>query len=97
MSASPITGIETADLVDATHKFSGADLRAAVDAGVETAIAEEMKTGNDTRLSAEMLMTAIKAARPTTLEWLEQAANYATYGNASGLYDDLATYLKDHS
>jgi transitional endoplasmic reticulum ATPase len=93
----PTTGIETASLVEATHKFSGADLRAAVDAGIETAITEEMKTGNDTRLSAEMLMAAIKATRPTTLEWLEQAANYASYANASGLYDDLATYIKDHS
>ena len=42
-------------------------------------------------------MAAIKATRPTALEWLEQATNYASYANASGLYDDLAAYLKDHS
>ena len=59
------------------------------------AISEEMRTGKDTSLTGKMLATAIKATRPTTLEWIEQAAHYASYGNTSGVYDELADYLRE--
>jgi SpoVK/Ycf46/Vps4 family AAA+-type ATPase len=81
-------------VVAATDRFSGADLRAAIDAALELAIAEEMRTGKDTSLTGKMLLAAIKATRPTTLEWLDQASNYASYANNSGVYDELAEYLR---
>ena len=64
---------------------------------VEAAIAEEMRTGKNVTLSQKMLAKALKSQRPTTLEWLNQASNYASFANQSGLYDDLSQYLKDNT
>lgn len=92
----PTTGIDVAELVATTDKFSGADLRAAVDAAVETAIATEMRTGEDTRLSQEMLRSAVRSARPTTLEWLAQATGDCDRNKRADVYPALASYLKEH-
>jgi len=92
----PTTGIDVAELVAATDTFSGADLRAAIDAGIEMAIATEMQSGEDTRLSGEMLNTAIRSTHPTTLEWLEQATGDRSDSKRSDRFPDLTSYLKQH-
>ena len=40
------------------------------------------------------LAEALAEVRPTTLEWLSTARNYAKYSNAGGQYDDVAAFLK---
>jgi hypothetical protein len=40
------------------------------------------------------LIEAAREVRPTTLEWLTTARNYAKYSNAGGQYDDVAAFLK---
>ena len=89
----PAEKLDIEKLVKATEKFSGADLRLIVDSAVELAIAEEMRTGKTVTLTQKMMAAALKSTRCTTLEWLEQAANYASYANQSGLYDELSEYL----
>lgn len=81
-------------LAKATNKYSGADIRSVVERASETVIQQIMKTGKEGVVTQKDLMAGIKATRPTTLEWLEQATNYASYANQSGLYDDLSDYLK---
>jgi len=54
-----------------------------------------MKTGKEGVVTQKQLLASLKATRPTTLEWLEQASNYASYANQSGLYDDLSDYLQN--
>lgn len=76
-------------------KYSGADIRAVVDAASEVAIEQIMKTGRETKVTEKSIVQAIKKHRATTLEWLEQAANYASYANQSGLYDELAEYIRN--
>ncbi|MEM7387497.1 MAG: AAA family ATPase [Verrucomicrobiota bacterium] len=90
----PTEKVDLKKLVKITDRFSGADLRSIVENAVEAAIAEEMKTGKSVVLTQRMLLKAAKNTRCTTLEWLEQATNYASYANQSGVYDELSEYLK---
>ena len=90
----PQDKIDVRKLAKISEKFSGADIAATVSAAGEEVIQEIMRTGKESKVSEKNLLKAVKKHRPTTLEWLEQAANYASYANQSGLYDDLADYIK---
>lgn len=90
----PQEKIDILKLAKGMDKFSGADLRAVVDRATESVIQEIMKTGKEVKLTQKHLAKAAKETRPTTLEWIEQASNYASYANQSGLYDDLAEYIR---
>lgn len=81
-------------LAQKSEKFSGADIRAVVEAATESVIETIMKSGKEVRLTQKELLQALKKHRPTTLEWLEQASNYASYANQSGLYDELSAYIR---
>lgn len=81
-------------LVKATRRFSGADIRAVVERASEQAIYEEMKSGKASRLTQKALQAAIKEMRPSTLEWMDTAKNYASYANRAGQYDELAQFLE---
>ncbi len=90
----PHEGPDYEKLVKATARFSGADLRAVVEAAGEKAIYEEMKSGRAGRITQKGLMAAAQETKPSTLEWLETAKNYASYANRAGQYDDLAKYFE---
>ncbi len=90
----PAEGLELEKLARQTERFSGADLRAAVERASEKAIYEEMRTGRPVKLTQRLLADAIKETRPSTNEWLETARSYATYANRTGLYDDLVAYFE---
>lgn len=91
----PKENIDVRKLAKLSDRFSGADIAATIAAASEEAIQEIMKTGKEIKISEKTLLKAVKKHRPTTLEWLEQAANYASYANQSGLYDDLASFIKN--
>jgi SpoVK/Ycf46/Vps4 family AAA+-type ATPase len=91
----PIDKIDTKKIAKVTAKFSGADLESLVSATAEDTLMEEMNSGKSQLITTERLLKRAKQQRPTTLEWLEQATNYASFANHSGLYDDLAKYLDE--
>jgi SpoVK/Ycf46/Vps4 family AAA+-type ATPase len=90
----PVGKIDAAKLARQCERFSGADLRAVVERASEKAIAEEMRTGRQTELNQASLQEAVKETKPSTVEWLETARNYATYANRAGLYDELVAYFE---
>jgi SpoVK/Ycf46/Vps4 family AAA+-type ATPase len=90
----PVEKIELGKLAQLTDRFSGADLRAAVERASEKAIYQEMQTGRATKLTQSLLVEAIKEMNPSTTEWLETARGYASYANRSGLYDDLVEFFQ---
>lgn len=90
----PVEKMDISKLAKQTERFSGADLRAAVERASEKAIYQEMRTGKSTMLTQSLITEAIKEMRPSTNEWLETARSYATYGNRSGLYDELAAFFE---
>jgi SpoVK/Ycf46/Vps4 family AAA+-type ATPase len=90
----PAGAVDTAKLSKLCDRFSGADLRAVVERASEKAIYQEMRTGRPTELTQASLLEAIKETKPSTVEWLETARNYATYSNRAGLYDELVAYFE---
>jgi SpoVK/Ycf46/Vps4 family AAA+-type ATPase len=77
-----------------TEQYSGADLKALVDIAVESRLEASMAKGSIIPVETDDLLKAIRAHKPTTLEWFASARNYALYANESGLYDDILKYLK---
>ena len=94
VAGKPQDKIDFAAVGKATAEYSGADLKAVVDRAVETKLREAMRTGMPKPLTTPDLLTAAKAVKPSTREWLADARNYAMYANDGGQYDDLAAYLK---
>lgn len=90
----PAERIDVKKIAKQTDKFSGADLRALIEKATESVLQEIMKTGKETPLTQKHIQSQIASTRPTILEWIEQASNYASFANQSGLYDDLAEYIR---
>jgi transitional endoplasmic reticulum ATPase len=90
----PVGNVDAAKIAKMTERFSGADLRAVVERASEKAIFQEMRTGRPTELTQALLQDAVKETKPSTVEWLETARNYATYSNRAGLYDELVEYFE---
>jgi transitional endoplasmic reticulum ATPase len=90
----PAEKLELGKLAQLTDRFSGADLRAAVERASEKAIYQEMQSGRAAKLTQALLVEAVKETRPSTNEWLETARSYAAYANHSGLYDDLVAFFE---
>lgn len=90
----PVQDLDFDVLAKKTEGYSGADLRALVDASIEAKLREAMSCGVPSPLSTKDLQNATKVLRPTTREWFSTARNYALYSNQGGLYDDILIYLK---
>ncbi|MET1078411.1 MAG: ATP-binding protein [Pseudomonas sp.] len=88
--------IDFAFLAKNTSGFSGADLKELVETGVDEAIEETIAAGIEQPLADRHLKGALKEVRPTTLEWLTTARNYARYANEGGQYDDVLAFLERH-
>lgn len=84
-------------IVARTSGFSGADLAGLVENAVELAIEESIKGDTVVALTNAHLAAALKDMKPSTLEWLSAARNYAKYANQGGLYDDVAEFLDKHA
>ncbi|MDQ2809384.1 MAG: ATP-binding protein, partial [Chloroflexota bacterium] len=87
---------DAARIAHETEGYSGADLRALVDTAAEAALQEAMRTGRLAPITTQGLLRALRQQRPSTIEWLTTAKNYAVYSNEGGLYDEVAAYLRAH-
>jgi SpoVK/Ycf46/Vps4 family AAA+-type ATPase len=83
-------------LARATSTFSGADLSNLIETASDLAIQESLAAGREVPIRMAQLEAALKEVKPTTLEWLTTARNYARYSNESGQYDDVLAFLKQH-
>jgi SpoVK/Ycf46/Vps4 family AAA+-type ATPase len=94
----PVAGDLQIDLLaQRTSGFSGADLENLVDTAADRAIAESLEQGNEIPISQAHLTAALAEIKPTTLEWLTTARNYARYANEGGQYDEVLAFLARHS
>lgn len=89
----PAGDADVAALAKKTKDFSGADLRAVVEAAVEAKLERALETGKPEPLATKDLARAIKQVKPSTKEWFGTARNHALYANEGGLYDDILEYL----
>lgn len=90
----PADDIDTAAIARMTDGFSGADLKAVIDACVEDKLSDAFSSGKPAPISTKDLKKAAGRLRPTTREWFNSAKNYALYANDGGLYDEILKYVK---
>ncbi len=90
----PQSSIDFDHVAARTDGFSGADLKAVVDAAVEVKLREAIRSGVPKPISSKDLLASAKRLKPTTKEWFATARNYALYSNQGGMYDDVLDYLK---
>jgi SpoVK/Ycf46/Vps4 family AAA+-type ATPase len=89
-------GLDLTPLAKAASGFSGADLKQWVETAADLAIEASLDTGEEQPISQQMLERALADLRPTTLDWLTTARNYARYSNESGQYNEVLDFLKKH-
>jgi transitional endoplasmic reticulum ATPase len=90
----PTENIDFAEVARKMERYSGADIKAVCDAAADYAIMEAIRGGKPRPIRTSDLLNAVKKVKPSTLEWLSTAKNYATYSNESGIYNDILEYLK---
>ncbi len=93
----PQEGVNLEPVAQATSGFSGADLVGLIEAACDYAIEESLEDEKVVPIKQKHLNEALKEKKPTTLEWLSQARNYAKYSNEGGLYDDVTAFLDKHA
>jgi AAA+ superfamily predicted ATPase len=89
-------GIDCRFFAERTSGFSGADIENLVETATDEAIEQSLSSAKETPITKEHLLVALKALRPTTMEWLTTARNYARYANESGQYDEVLAFLELH-
>jgi SpoVK/Ycf46/Vps4 family AAA+-type ATPase len=90
----PSVGLDLKSLATETPMFSGADLRALIERGVDKVIDEALATGGEPPLSMQHLTSALPTVKPSTLDWLHRVRSYIEFANQSERYDDVAAYLR---
>ena len=88
--------IDLDEIARISSGFSGADLENLVETAADAAIEASIEDGHERAINAQDLRQAIKEVRPTTLEWLTTARNYARYANEAGHYDEVLDFLRLH-
>jgi len=90
----PAEGIDVEWLADHSDGFSGADLAHLVKTASERALEKAVETGEIKPISMEDMRLALGETKPTTSTWFETARNVVIFANQSGMYDELAEYMK---
>ncbi|MEU4194142.1 tetratricopeptide repeat protein [Kribbella sp. NPDC026611] len=90
----PVDSLDLKALAAQTPMFSGADLRALIERGVDKVIDEALSSGGEPPLSMQHLTDVLPTVKPSTLDWLHRVRSYIEFANQSERYDDVATYLK---
>jgi SpoVK/Ycf46/Vps4 family AAA+-type ATPase len=84
-------------IVEKSTGFSGADMAALVDTAIDYAIEESPSEDRLKPLSNDHFNDAFREVKSSVGEWLGQARKFAQYDNESGMYDELAEFLKKYT
>lgn len=97
LAGRPVGGEPPLDkLAERTSGYSGADLAHLVETAADLAIAESLLGAGEVPIRSSHLLGALEEVKPTTLEWLTTARNYARYANEGGQYDEVLAFLERH-
>ncbi len=90
----PVEGVDLRPMAARTDGFSGADLAHLCETATENALEQSVQTGVVRPITTADFQDALRQLRPSTRPWFETARNFVLFGNESGAYDDLMTYMK---
>ncbi len=79
-----------------TSGFSGADLEQIVETAADHAIDRSLSSSSESVITQQDLDAAAGEVKPTALEWLTTARNFARYANESGHYDEVLRWLDEN-
>ena len=79
-----------------TVHYSGADIENIVELAAERVIDSIMETGVERGITMADLLEVIAETKPSTLEWISIVKNYVKYANQSGLYNEVADYIRKY-
>jgi transitional endoplasmic reticulum ATPase len=97
LAGRPTAGnIDRGAIAARTSGFSGADLENLVDTAADRAIAASLERNTEVPIDHSHLLAALAEIKPTTVEWLTTARNYARYSNEGGQYDEVLEFLRRH-
>jgi ATP-dependent 26S proteasome regulatory subunit len=97
LAGRPTAGdVDPAAIAARTSGFSGADLENLVDTAADRAIAASLERETEVPIDQRHLTLALGEIKPTTIEWLTTARNYARYSNEGGQYDEVLEFLRRH-
>jgi SpoVK/Ycf46/Vps4 family AAA+-type ATPase len=85
--------VSVAHWAEQTAGFSGADLTALVERATGRVLDLVLQGQPERPVDNSDLGHALKATRPSSLEWMATARQYVEHANQSGDYDAIATYL----
>jgi transitional endoplasmic reticulum ATPase len=88
--------IDYAGFARDTPGFSGADLKNLAETAADEAIQASIEQEREVPITNAHLKAALREVKPTTLEWLSTARNYARYANEGGQYDDVLRFVEKH-
>ncbi len=88
--------IDVESLAGKTAGFSGADLSNLIESAVDEAIDDSIDSDMDIPLQSRHIEKVLEQVRPTTLEWLTTARNYARYAKDTGQYNDVMDFLNKY-
>jgi SpoVK/Ycf46/Vps4 family AAA+-type ATPase len=94
LSSKPTGSIDYTQVSRRIENYSGADIDAIIDIAIEQKLESSFADGIPRPIDTKDLLEAAKKHKPSTQEWFATAKNYALFANASGLYDDILSYLK---
>jgi SpoVK/Ycf46/Vps4 family AAA+-type ATPase len=80
-------------LAKQTDKFSGADIQVLLDRAAEKVLEEILLSGKERLVTERDIQEVLKLTRPSTLERLGSAKDYAEFTNTTRQYDELKAYL----
>ncbi len=90
----PIESIDLDLIVAGTEDFSGADLAHLCETAAEFAMYDSLTSGRVRMIGQGDLTRALREVRPSVGSWFATARNVAMFANDGGVYDELATYLR---
>ena len=96
LAGKPHKELDVPAIARRTELFSGADLEHLVEAAVEAALTDSLRTGGVRPVDANDIEGALARVRPSTTEWFATAKNFATYSNDGGQFDEVIAYIKKH-
>ena len=89
----PDSAVDPQRLARLTELYSGADLHALIDVGIDQAIERALETGNQGDLRHEDVEAALTTIKPSVIDWLGRARDYVECANSTGRWADVESYL----
>lgn len=98
LQGKPHAEMNYAELAEKTSLFTAADIHGLVDQAVDQVIDDIFKSNDQNRnVEQKDLLKVIDPGHSSAIDWLRNMANYVSFANQSGVFDEVAHYLEENT